>query len=122
MGILLNLTAIVAAFIFATIGASPIQNIYCATVSSCNGGFFGFDLSILSWISSIYIFLVTLLLTYIHGRGWFWWLVAALSTALLFEGVTNLASFYVPVLIGLLGYGFGRLFSQLVHGRKADQP
>jgi len=106
---LANSLWITGALILAFLLASPIQEFYCDTVGICSGGFFGFDLSILRWMSVSYIFfIVFLLITFGRGRVHLW-IGISLIPAILFEVLIDPLHIYFPIAIGLVAWGLGHL-------------
>lgn len=89
--------------------AAPVQDFYCANISQCTGGFFGFDLGILVWIVFLYIFFATILLTVLGGRYKYWWIGISLLPAILFEIAIDPLHIYFPIILGLIAWGLGTM-------------
>lgn len=106
-GTLTNVTIIVIAAILAYYLAGPLQVFYCANIGICSGGFFGFDLSIVLWLSYTYVFLVTFILTSAGHRLRYWWIGVALIPILLFEILIDPPHIYFPIILGLVAWGLG---------------
>lgn len=111
-GILWNLAGLLAAIILAYYLAESFRAIYCITMGTCTGGFFGFDLGVLRWGSFGYIFFISLLLTSIGARMKYWWIGVALIPAALFEILIDPLHIYIPVILGLIACGLGTMVNK----------
>lgn len=81
-------------------------------------GIFSFDTSIMFnvydvslrliiGVCSVYILLISILFIAFGGSKKYWWIGALLIPAMAFELYFNLAHIYIPLVLGLLGWGIG---------------
>ena len=70
---------------------------------------FGFDLSIVMWMLSLYIFFIVFLLIGFGSNHKLWWIGIALIPAILFEVLIDPLHIYFPIVLGLIAWGLGYL-------------
>lgn len=78
--------------------------------STADGGLFGFYGQLAQFLFGIiltYIFFLTLIFTAFGGAKKYWWIGILLIPATAFELYFDLAHFYFPLALGLLGWALG---------------
>lgn len=112
-GILQNVSCVVVALILTYFLSEPVQNFYCSNIGRCTGGFFGFDLSIVLWVSITYTFFVTFVLTGFGDRLRYWWITILLIPLFLviswmiYSRLDNAAILLYWTIYILAGFGAG---------------
>lgn len=107
--ILKNIACLVVAALSAYYLAVPAQDFYCANISACSGGFFGFDLGVLIWMLVIYSFFTVAFLTMFGGRYKYWWMGVAVAPVIAFHFTVDMYHVFLIIVWTLIAWGLGTL-------------